>query len=256
MANNNSTKGKRDNQKMKPFFVMQYLLKNSDENNRLTAADIRDALIEKYNISSNVRSIYDDINEINKAYYLLNSADETETMENAAAALEADEYYEEKLIVYSHSSPRGFYVKNRKLELDEVRLLAECIYTSKFIIQREADKLIDVINDLTSLDNSRAIKHDVVVSDRVKTTNKSVINSLSVINTAMALKIEAKPHTPEKISFQMITHTMADKEKPVARKTLYKVSPYKLIVNDGNYYLLAFEDKSQKMKTYRIDRMK
>ena len=256
MANNNSPKGKRDNQKMKPFFVMQYLLKNSDENNRLTAADIRDALIEKYNISSNVRSIYDDINEINKAYYLLNSADETETMENAAAALEADEYYEEKLIVYSHSSPRGFYVKNRKLELDEVRLLAECIYTSKFIIQREADKLIDVINDLTSLDISRAIKHDVVVSDRVKTTNKSVINSLSVINTAMALKIEAKPHTPEKISFQMITHTMADKEKPVARKTLYKVSPYKLIVNDGNYYLLAFEDKSQKMKTYRIDRMK
>ena len=36
----------------------------------------------------------------------------------------------------------------------------------------------------------------------------------------------------------------------------YKVSPYKLIVNDGNYYLLAFEDKSQKIKTYRVDRMK
>lgn len=68
-------------------------------------------------------SIYDDINEINKAYYLLNNADETGTMEVAAAAIEADEYDEEKLIAYSHSKSRGFYVKNRKLELDEERLL-------------------------------------------------------------------------------------------------------------------------------------
>ena len=77
---NNAAKGKRDNQKMKLFFVMEYLPQNSDENKRFTAADIREALIVKYNISSNVRSIYDDINEINKAYYLLHTADETETM--------------------------------------------------------------------------------------------------------------------------------------------------------------------------------
>ena len=66
---------------------MEYLLKNSDENKRITADKIRDALLEKYDISSNVRSIYDDTNEINKSYYLLNNADETETMEAAAAAL-------------------------------------------------------------------------------------------------------------------------------------------------------------------------
>ena len=253
---NNSAKGKRDNQKMKPFFVMEYLLKNSDENKRITADKIRDALLEKYDISSNVRSIYDDIKEINKAYYLLNNADETGTMEAAADVIEADEYDEEKLIAYSHSNKRGFYVKNRKLELDEVRLLAECIYTSKFITQKEADRLITVINDLTTLENAKSIKHDVVFTDRVRTTNKSIVNNLSIINTAMSLKIDSKPHTPEKISFQMLTHTIADKQKPLPRKTKYVVSPYKLIVNDGNYYLLAFEDKSQKMKTYRIDRMK
>lgn len=36
----------------------------------------------------------------------------------------------------------------------------------------------------------------------------------------------------------------------------YKVSPYRLLINDGNYYLLAFDDKSQDIRTYRIDRMK
>ncbi len=37
---------------------------------------------------------------------------------------------------------------------------------------------------------------------------------------------------------------------------MYKVSPYKLIINEGNYYLLAFDDKYQAMRTYRVDRMK
>lgn len=36
----------------------------------------------------------------------------------------------------------------------------------------------------------------------------------------------------------------------------YVVSPYKLLINDGNYYLLAYDDKKQKMMTYRVDRMK
>ena len=253
---NNSAKGKRDNQKMKPFFVMQYLLKNTDENEPATAAMIRDKLASEYNISANVRSICEDIKEINKAFYLLEHEDEIDNLDDAAAAIEDDEYDEEKLIAYRHTKERGFYVKNRKLELDEVRLLAECIYTSKFVTQKDAERLVSVIDDLTTKKNAEMIKPDALVMDRVKTTNKGVINNLSVIHTAMSLKIDAKPHTPEKISFQMQYHTMADKDKPTVRKTAYKVSPYKLVVNDGNYYLLAFEDKSQKMKTYRVDRMK
>ena len=73
---NNSAKGKRDNQKMKPFFVMQYLLKNTDENKRVTAEMIKDKLASDCGISANVRSICEDIKEINKAFYLLEHEDE------------------------------------------------------------------------------------------------------------------------------------------------------------------------------------
>jgi len=253
---NNSAKGKRDNQKMKPFFVMQYLLKNTDENKRVTAEMIKDKLASEYGISANVRSICEDIKEINKAFYLLEHEDEIDNLDDAAAAIEDDEYDEEKLIVYSHSKPRGFYVKQRKLELDEVRLLAECIYTSRFVTQSEAKRLISVVDDLTTAENAKKIKPDALVTDRVRTTNKSVLNNLSVIHTAMSSKIDGKPHTPEKITFQLQYHTLESKDKPVPKKTKYVVSPYKLLVNDGNYYLSAFEDKSQQMKNYRVDRMK
>lgn len=36
----------------------------------------------------------------------------------------------------------------------------------------------------------------------------------------------------------------------------YIVSPYKLLINDGNYYLLAFSEQAQALRTYRVDRMK
>ena len=36
----------------------------------------------------------------------------------------------------------------------------------------------------------------------------------------------------------------------------YTISPFQLLINDGNYYLLAFDDLSQALRTYRVDRMK
>ena len=57
--------GKRPNHKIKPYVVLQYLLKNSDENNPQSATNIIDYLNE-CGIYAERRSIYRDIEEINK----------------------------------------------------------------------------------------------------------------------------------------------------------------------------------------------
>ncbi len=36
---------------------------------------------------------------------------------------------------------------------------------------------------------------------------------------------------------------------------MYIVSHFQLIINEGNYYLLGFDDKVKKMLIYRVDRM-
>lgn len=36
----------------------------------------------------------------------------------------------------------------------------------------------------------------------------------------------------------------------------YEVSPYALLINDGNYYFLAYNDYVKGLRTYRVDRMK
>ena len=74
----------------------------------------------------------------------------------------------------------------------------------------------------------------------------------------MAKKLDGKPHKPQKISFKYMVHTIDDVNALVEKHhgKLYIVSPYKLLINDGNYYLLAYDRHAWEMRTYRVDRMK
>ncbi|MBR5640639.1 MAG: WYL domain-containing protein [Firmicutes bacterium] len=243
-----SLKGRQPNQKIKPYIVLQYLLKYTDEDNPVTAYEIVEYL-KDCGIYAERRSIYRDIEEINKALLMLEegcSIDEAEEMIGDDETL--------KTVVYK---PRkGFYVQQRHYDLNDIRLLAECVYAAKFIPQGQANRLSDIVCEFVSEQQAEKIKHDAVVVDRVKTLNKSVLNNISLLRDAMSRQLDGEPHTPEKVTFSYLTHEIGDVEKLVERHRKYKVSPYHLIINDGNYYLLSFDDTSQEMRTYRVDRMK
>jgi len=245
--------GKQVNQKIKPYVVLQYLLKYSDENNVCSAFDII-AFLEDCGLSAERRSIYRDIEEINKVSLMLEnecSIDEAEEM------LLDDEDNELKLIVYDKNK-KGFYVRQRHFDLNDIRLLAECVYSAKFIAEGQAKRLVDVVCDFVSENQAEKIRHNAFLTDRVKTINKSVLNNISLINEAMSKEIEGEKHIPEKISFKYLKYSLDDLGKQVERKhgAKFVVSPFQLLINDGNYYLLAYDDYSKMMKTYRVDRMK
>lgn len=245
--------GKKPNQKVKPYVVLQYLLRNTDENHVATAMDIV-AYLEECAISAERRSIYRDIEEINRVALML---DEDCTIDEAAEMLEHDETDDLKLVVYDKRQ-KGFYVRQRKFDLNDIRLLAECVYSAKFISQGQADRLAEVVCEFVSEHQAEKIRHDAFLTDRVKTNNRQVLSNIAAINEAMSRKIDGRPHTPEKISFQYLKYSITDMSKQVERRhgAKYIVSPFQLLINDGNYYLLAFDDRSKAMRTYRVDRMK
>ena len=247
------TCGKKPNQRVKPYLVLQYLLKYSDENHPVTADDIVSYLDEDCGISAERRSVYRDIEEINRILWMLEN--ET-TIQEATEVMENDEDDMEKIIIRDKSN-RGFYVQQRHYDLNDIRLLAECVYSAKFIAQSQAERLVNVVSEFVSDHQAKTIRHDALLTDRVKTNNKSVLNTLSIINDAMSLKLDGKKHEPEKISFKYLYYTIDDLDKPRERRKgeRYVVSPYRLLINDGNYYLFGFDEKYQKMLTYRVDRM-
>ena len=58
-------KGKKADQRMKPYLIYEYLMRNSDVNHVVRAKELK-AYLEEFGISAERRSIYKDIEEINK----------------------------------------------------------------------------------------------------------------------------------------------------------------------------------------------
>ena len=261
--------GKKPNQKLKPYLVQQFLMRYTDEDHVATAYDIIDFL-EDCGIAAERRSIYRDIEDINKVMWLMENKpfaafedDDNETdgitIAVAEEALAQDQGDDEKTIVYQkHAEKKGFYARQRQYNSNHIRLLAECVYSAKFLSEGQADKLADLVCGFVSKHQAEKIRHNAFLTDRVKTSNKAVLNNISTINDAMSRKLDGEYHKPEKISFQYLKYSISDMSKQVERRqgAKYVVSPFKLLINDGNYYLLAFDDKAHDMRTYRVDRMK
>ena len=252
--------GKQNNQKLKPYLVLQYLLKYSDENNAKSAFDII-GYLEECGLCAERRSIYRDIEDINRISLMLEEETDLDDVDMMFA--EAEESGDEeavndlKLILYDKNK-KGFYVRQRKYDLNDIRLLAECVYSAKFIAEGQAKRLVDVVCEFVSEPQAQRIRHNAFLTDRVKTDNRGVLNNIAAINEAMSTNIDGQPHTPEKITFKYLTYSIGDMRQQVERRkgASYTVSPFQLLINDGNYYLLAFDEQRQDMRTYRVDRMK
>ena len=252
-----STRGKQFNQKMKPYLVYDYLMRFTDVNHVATAADIV-GYLQECGIEAERRSIYKDIEAINKAVLLTTGSHYTEpkaeTIEEAEKLLQDDK---EKTIIYDEHR-KGFYVRKRHYKVDDIRILAECVYAAKFIDEKRAKRLVNVVCDLVSEHYAEDIRRDTFLLDRAKTENIAIYEMASKISAAMSRKRNKKAHIPEKIRFKYMSYAIQGSLRRTERRKgeWYIVSPYKLLITDGNYYLMGYDDKMKKMVNYRVDRMK
>ena len=250
------SRGRKNDQKMKPYLVYHYLMRRSDANHVVTASEIV-GYLQECGIDAERRSIYKDIEEINKAI-LLTTSDrygqlKAETIEEAEKLLQDEK---EKTIIYDEHR-KGFYVRKRHYKVDDIRFLAECVRTAKFIDEKRSKRLINVVCDLTSEHYAEELQNDAYLLDRNKTDNLAVYELVSKINAAMSKRRNKKPHTPEKIKFKYLSYTIQNGLRRTERRKgeWYVVSPYQLIISDGNYYLMGYDDKMHKMVNYRVDRI-
>lgn len=247
-----NSRGKKPNQKLKPYLVLKFLEKYSDEEHTFDGEAIANAMIEDYGIFAEKRSIYRDIKDINKAYIM--QRDDVDVHE--AEEILSKGYDEDKVILYN-AAKKGYYWQDRKYTTEDLQLLAECINSAKFLSKKASEKLINIIEEDLSVSQKETLNTDVFLIDRIK-SNKNIIYDISKINAAMSTKLDGIPHTPKKISFYYQKYSISNVREQIDRRKgeTYIVSPFRLIINDGNYYLLGYSDKFKKMRTYRVDRMK
>lgn len=234
--------GKRKGQKYKSLLVIQYILKNADEENAVTVDDIRNYLA-KYGIEAERRSIYRDIHELTE---LLNREWEEDNQISDRDRLGYEITFTRK--PHKDAPNGGYLVTARPYEFDELRLLAECVNSARFLSENQARNLRRTISGLCSKEQAKLLNTDSTVVNRTKTVNKAVMASLSAIDQAIRHK--------NQISFKYLSYSFDNMRTQVERRPgkVSVVNPYKLLIDNGFFYLLTYNGK--KPITYRIDRMR
>ena len=207
---------KSANQKLKLLILKDYLLRNSDEKHPVTIPQIIEEL-GRYDIKAERKSLYDD--------------------------LEALRVYGLDIV----QSRGNYYVGQRNFETPELKLLVDSIQSSKFITEKKTMSLIKKLEELASMYDAQLLERQVYVRNRVKSMNESVYYNVDSIADAI--------NQDRAIRFKYFEYTVT-KERRIRRNgDWYVVSPFALMWDDENYYMVAWDANAGSLKHYRVDKM-
>ncbi len=228
--------GRNEGQKYKSLLVWQILLRYTDKNHPLSAKEIIKKLEEDYGITAGVHSVCRDIRELQRLY----EEDEDEGF------LEGQRF--KYKIVYDGSGERGYKIAKRPCSLSDLQLLVECVRSSRFITKKQEKRLLDALTEYCSSEEAKRLVRESYLIDREKTLNDELPDSIQIIDRAI--------RNEHKIKFRYMKFTLQNRAEQTPRRKgeYYELSPFKILVTDGNFYLLAYNGK--KVVSYRIDRMK
>lgn len=211
---------KGTNQKLKLYRLAQIMLERTDDEHFITMPEIIEAL-EQYEITAERKSLYNDLRDLE------------------ALGIEVEGEQRGRLFYY--------HVVSRQFELAELKLLVDAIQSSKFITVKKSGNLIKKLETFCSEHEAKQLQRQVYVQNRIKTMNESIYYSVDAIHSAIAGN--------RKIRFQYFNWNIKKEMELRHDGEYYCISPWALSWDDENYYLVGFDDKDDKIKHYRVDKM-
>ena len=211
---------KGHNQKLKLLYLAKIFAQETDEDHALSMAQILSAL-EEYGVHADRKTIYADLEELR-----------TFGME-----------------IIDEPDGRGwhYYLGAREFELPELKLLVDSVQSARFITDRKSKELIGKLEALVSRHQARQLHRQVAFSGRVKAMNESIYYSVDMLHEAISRNCKVRFHY-----FQW----NVKKEAELRRKgAWYEVSPWALLWDDENYYMVGYDGAYQQIRHYRVDKI-
>lgn len=208
---------KSDNQKLKIFYILDYLQRNSHQDHPVRASELIHMLDTRHSIACDRKTIYSDI-----------------------AALQ--DYGID--IISLPGKNGGYYIAARNFELPELKLLIDAVQSSRFLTEKKSRELIEKLCTQCNEHDARLMKRDVLVSGRVKSMNESIYYNVDAIQDAIGQN--------RQITFRYFDWGIDGKRH--YREKGYVASPYGLCQDNENCYLMALSPRHG-ITSYRVDRM-
>ncbi|MGN0690585.1 MAG: helix-turn-helix transcriptional regulator [Oscillospiraceae bacterium] len=192
--------------------ILNILERNSDANHPLTQEDIAKYLEDDYGLTVERKAISRNISLLKEAGYDI------------------------------ESGRNGSYLRSRRFEESELRMLIDAVLSSKYITARHSKDLIEKLCGLANKYFRTRVKNIHSVNDWNKTDNQNLFYNIEVTDEAI--------ENSRQIFFSY-NHYGIDKK--LHHSANHTVSPYLLILHNQRYYLMAYDEHWRNMVYYRLD---
>jgi len=207
--------------KYKCLYLMKIFLEETDEDHGLSLVQLNEHLAHYGFDPVSSKTLYEDIEELRQF------------------GIDVD---------YSHEGRYYFYrVLNRDFDIAELKLLVDSVQASKFITERKSAALIRKLGKLTSRHLEQELTRQVLISGRIKSMNESIYRNVDALNSAI--------NQNSQITFQYFQYDREKNEILRHNGAWYVVSPWSLVLDNENYYLVGYDSGESKIKHFRVDKM-
>ena len=207
------------------LYILNVLKKYSDEEHKLSTSEIREKVNEEYGVDIEQRTIRRNINLLQQKF-----------------GYDISTYNDNKIGYYMINDPETDF------EPGEIRAIIDTYSYSSFIEPKVAEGIIKKCKKLQNIYENNKIKNYKVYSPKGKTTNVEVIKNIEDISNSIVNK--------NKIKFNYWKYVIeGDRiEKQIVSKPV--VSPYAIIYDKQQFYMLGIKEGNDEYFHYRLDRIK
>lgn len=206
------------------LYILNVLKKYSDEDHKLYATEIAEKIKEIYDVDIDSRTVRRNINLL--------------------------KYKFEYDISTREENGKGYYISKNPdtdFEKGEIRAIIDTFSYSNYIVPSIAKDIIKKCKNLQNVYENKELENYKVFAKNSKTENMEVIKNIEDISDAI--------HNNRKIQFEYWKYSI-DKKFEFKLNKSYKVSPYAMVYNEQEFYLIAIKDGEEKFQFFRLDRIK
>ena len=207
-------------QKLKLLYLIKIFTEDTDDQHALTLPQIVEKL-GAYGISAERKTLYQDFELLRDFGF----------------------------DIIGQQARRNFYyhMGNRRFELPELKLLVDSVQSAKFITDKKSNTLIKKLEGMVSKYEARKLQRQVIISGRIKAMNESIYYNVDKLHEAIG--------TDRQIRFKYFRWNIKKEMELRKDGAWYQVSPWALMWDDENYYLVGYDAEDGKIKHYRVDKM-
>lgn len=216
---------KQENQKIKLLALLRILEQQTDERHPITVRQLIEEL-GRFGVNAERKSIYADI--------------------------EALQLFGVDIVVVRGKS-NAYYLGERGFQLAELKLLVDSVQAAKFITNKKSTELIHKLGGLTSRHEAGMLQRQVHVQGRAKTMNEGIYYNVDTLHGAI--------QENRKITFKYYEWAVSPSSRKLYERRWrrggkpYEISPWSMLWDDENYYLIGYDAQAGMLKHYRVDKM-